>query len=477
MTHATDAIAQLPPMNPRIRRMLTDPILPMLVRLAWPNVLIMLVQASTGLIETWWLSHLGTDVLAGMALVFPAVMLMQMMSAGAFGGAISSGIARALGGGRNADANQLATHAIIINVALGIIFSAIMLVFGRPIYQALGGKAGELEAALIYSNTVFSGLVFVWLMNGLASIVRGTGNMLVPGIVTCGGAIVLIFVSPLLIFGLGPVPAMGVAGGGLALLLYNFCGTAILGWYILSGRNAVVFGRDALSFDRFRDIARLGAVSSVNSVLTNVTIGVATAIVAAHSSVQAVAGFGTAARLEYLLMPVIFGIGAPMVALIGTNIGAGQCDRAIKIALTGAALSFAITETIGIIAAIFPHEWISLFSHAAGAIDTGVSYLQVIGPVYGFSGMGMALYFASQGAGQLRWPMRCGLLRLAVAGVGGWLAVEISGSLQGLYAAMAIALVVYSTLLALAIRSGVWFHASADEGAGSLRPQPSRGQH
>ncbi|MGV2164037.1 MATE family efflux transporter [Rhizobium sp. L80/93] len=127
MTHATDAIAQLPPMNPRIRRMLTDPILPMLVRLAWPNVLIMLVQASTGLIETWWLSHLGTDVLAGMALVFPAVMLMQMMSAGAFGGAISSGIARALGGGRNADANQLATHAIIINVALGIIFSAIML--------------------------------------------------------------------------------------------------------------------------------------------------------------------------------------------------------------------------------------------------------------------------------------------------------------------------------------------------------------
>ncbi|MBO9172514.1 MATE family efflux transporter, partial [Rhizobium sp. L245/93] len=93
MTHATDAIAQLPPMNPRIRRMLTDPILPMLVRLAWPNVLIMLVQASTGLIETWWLSHLGTDVLAGMALVFPAVMLMQMMSAGAFGGAISSGIA------------------------------------------------------------------------------------------------------------------------------------------------------------------------------------------------------------------------------------------------------------------------------------------------------------------------------------------------------------------------------------------------
>ncbi|NTH21852.1 MATE family efflux transporter [Agrobacterium rhizogenes] len=440
--------------------MLTDPVLPMLIRLSWPNVLIMMAQASTGLIETWWLSHLGTDVLAGMALVFPAVMLMQMMSAGAFGGAISSGIARALGGGRNADADQLATHAIIINVVLGLMFTAIMLTFGRPIYRALGGEAGELEAALSYSNVVFSGMVFVWLMNGLASIVRGTGNMLLPGIVICGGAIVLAFVSPLLIFGFGPVPALGVAGGGLALLLYNFCGATVLTWYILSGRNAVTFGRHTLQFHRFREIARIGAASSVNSILTNVTIGVATALVAAHSSVEAVAGFGTAARLEYLLIPVIFGIGAPMVALVGTNIGADQRDRAVKIAFTGAALSFAITETIGITAAVFPHEWIVLFSDKVGAIDTGVSYLQVIGPVYGFFGVGLSLYFASQGAGQLRWPLCCGLLRLAIAGIGGWLAIEVSGTLLGLYAAMAIGLVVYSTLLAFMIRSGVWFRAS-----------------
>ena len=118
MTTAIPVDAEIPVVNPRIRRMLTDPILPMLVRLAWPNVLIMLAQASTGLIETWWVAHLGTDALAGMALVFPAVMLMQMMAAGAFGGGISSAISRALGGGRNLDADQLATHAVVINVVL-----------------------------------------------------------------------------------------------------------------------------------------------------------------------------------------------------------------------------------------------------------------------------------------------------------------------------------------------------------------------
>ncbi|MBY3211754.1 MATE family efflux transporter [Rhizobium laguerreae] len=457
MTPALAVDAEIPVLNPRIRRMLTDPILPMLVRLAWPNVLIMLAQASTGLIETWWVAHLGTDALAGMALVFPAVMLMQMMAGGAFGGGISSAISRALGGSRNLDADQLATHAVVINVVLGLIFTAIMLLFGGPIYQALGGKGAELEAALIYSNVVFSGMIFVWLMNGLASIVRGTGNMLFPAVVTCLGAVLLVPVSPLLIFGFGPIPAMGIAGGGLALLLYSFGGTVVLGWYILSGRNAVRFGRGPLRWPGFRDIAKLGAISSINSILTNVTIGIATALVAAKSGVEAVAGFGTAARLEYLLIPVIFGIGAPMVALVGTNIGAGQKDRAIRIAFTGAALSFIITEIIGITAAVFPVEWMSLFSEEHGAIDAGVAYLQIVSPVYGFFGLGLSLYFASQGAGKLLWPLGCGVLRLAIAAFGGWLALTISGTLVGLYFAMAAGLVVYSTVLAFAIKSGVWF--------------------
>src|SRR3984957_16776551 len=91
-------------LNPQMRRLLHDQVLPTLLRMAWPNILVMLAQASTGLIETWWIARLGTDALAGMALVFPGVMLMQMISAGAMGGGISSSIARALGSGRKQDA-------------------------------------------------------------------------------------------------------------------------------------------------------------------------------------------------------------------------------------------------------------------------------------------------------------------------------------------------------------------------------------
>src|SRR6266581_502663 len=112
-------LAEPRPLDPRTRVLLEAPIARTLLRLAWPNIAVMLAQASTGLIETWWVSRLGVDALAGMALVFPGFMMMQMLSGGAMGGGISSSIARALGGGRRDDADALVLHAIIINLAIG----------------------------------------------------------------------------------------------------------------------------------------------------------------------------------------------------------------------------------------------------------------------------------------------------------------------------------------------------------------------
>ena len=363
---ATKPVVEL---SPHTRRLLQDPIVPMLLRMACPNILIMVAQAATGLIETWWIARLGADALAGMALAFPPVMLMQMLSAGAMGGGISAAIARALGRGRRNEADALVLHAVVINVVLGLTFTVVMLAFGRPIYRALGGTGGELEAALIYSNVVFAGNVLLWVMNGLASAIRGTANMMVPAVVICVGVVFLVPLSALLIFGSGPIPALGIAGGGAAIVLFYGAGTAVLGWYVLSGRNLARLRWSRLRWPLFRDILRVGAVASIQSVQTNVTIALATALVAAAAGVDAVAGFGTAVRLEYLLIPLVFGLGAPLVALVGTNIGAGQQQRALRIALTGGALAFALTETIGLIAAIWPAQWLTLFSAEPSMIE------------------------------------------------------------------------------------------------------------
>ena len=449
------------PMDPRTQALLQGPIVPTLLRMAWPNVLIMFAQAATGLIETYWVGQLGTDALAGMALVFPGVMLMQMFSAGAMGGGISSAIARALGAGKREQADALVLHALAINLAIGAAFTALVLVFGRPLYRALGGEGASLEAALIYSNIVFGGIVLLWIMNALASVIRGTGNMLIPALVICVGAIALVPLSPLLIFGLGPIPAMGIAGGGLALVLYNLFGALVLGWYVLSGRNIARFTFAPLRWEHAREILRVGAVAGISTVQTNVTVAATTALVGLAAGPAAVAGFGTAARLEYLLVPLVFGIGGPLVALVGTNIGAGNRERALRVAWTGAALASVLCEAIGVAAALFPAAWLGLFGDDPQMIAAGSAYLRAVGPFYGCFGFGLALYFASQGAGKLLWPLLAGFARMGVAIGGGYIALKLTGSIAALFVAVGLALFVYGAGVAIAIKMGVWFRRRA----------------
>src|SRR2546425_4105167 len=200
--------AAAPRFDTRTRALLEGPIVSTLLRLAASSVVVMLAQASVGLMETYFVARLGTDALAGVALVFPVLMLMQMMSAGAMGGGISSAIARALGAGRRADADALVVHALVIAVGFGLLFMLAVLGGGRWLYSAMGGSGASLDAALTYSGVVFSGAILIWVFNSLANVIRGTGNMAVPAVVTSVGAAALIPLSPCLIFGWGPFPRL-----------------------------------------------------------------------------------------------------------------------------------------------------------------------------------------------------------------------------------------------------------------------------
>ncbi|WOB72760.1 MATE family efflux transporter [Achromobacter xylosoxidans] len=445
------------PANARLQAMLHAPIAPTLARLAWPNILMMLAQSATGLIETWFLARLGTPVLAGVALVVPVLMLMQNMSQGAMGGGISAAVARTLGAGRQREADQLVLHAVVLNAALGIVFCALLLAFGPQLYRALGADGATLDAALAYSNVIFGGIVLMWLMNAFASVIRGTGNMLVPSAVICGGAALLVPLSPCLIFGWGPFPALGVAGGGWALVTYYAAGTLVLGGYCLSGRNAARLTRSRLHLSLMRSILRVGALATLNPLLTNGLVALTVALVGAHAGTAAVAGYGIAVRLEYLMIPLAFGLGAPMVAMVGANIGAGQPERALRIALTGGAMAFALAEVIGLAAALFPEAWLRLFGAQDHMLAAGAAYLRIVGPVYGFFALGFSMYFASQGAGRLKWPLWAGVLRLAIAiGLGGAV-LRLTGSLAGFFAVAALAMAVYGLVILAAVASGSWF--------------------
>ncbi len=444
--------------DPRTVMLLEAPIGRTLLKLAAPNIVVMVAQASVGLIETYFVGKLGVDALAGMALVFPVVMLMQMTSAGAMGGGIASSIARALGAGRRADADALVLHACVIALGFGVAFSLALLLGGRWLYALIGGSGASLEAAVTYSHWVFAGAILVWLFNSLAAVIRGTGNMTLPAKVMVAGVFLLMPLSPLLIFGWGPVPALGIAGGAIALLLYYFIGTLALAGYLWSQHSLLkpVIKGVKLRWALFRDILRIGLMGSISTVSTNLAIGVATALAGGFGP-AAIAGYGTASRLEYLLVPLVFGLGAPLVAMVGTCIGAGQRERALRAAWVGAAMAFALTEAIGLAAAAFPRAWLSLFGTDAGMIESGTLYLRAVGPMYGFFGVGLVLYFASQGAGRLLWPVMGNLARLLVAAIGGWVAIRWGGGLTEVFAMQGAALLVYGLVIASAIAGGAWF--------------------
>lgn len=446
------------PAQTRVQQMLHAPLLPTLFRLATPNVMGLFAMTIVIGYDGYILGLVGADALAGIALVFPLSMLMLQMSAGGIGGATTAAVARALGAGRREDASRLAQQALLISALLAVLFMAVMLGAGRSIFGAMGGKGAALDAALAYSNALFTGAAVIWFTNVLAAVVRGAGNMLLPSLLLVATALLHLALAPLLVFGWGPVQGIGVAGAAVSTLTVNALSAVVMVVYLLRRDGAVHLQRTPWwpRLSLWRDILRVGLPASLSPVISNASIAVATAFVG-HYGTAALAGYGVAARLEYILVPIAFGFGTALTAMVATNMGAGQSARAVRVAWAGGAVVAAITGAIGVATAIAPGQWMNLFTQDAEVLAFGASYLNIVGGFYGFFGLGLALFFASQGAGRMFWPLTGSMGRLIILVVGGWLCVHVfETSAAGLFAVVALSLVVYGSTLAIAIRMGSW---------------------
>jgi putative MATE family efflux protein len=440
----------------RTRALLTGPILPTLLRLAAPMIVFMVVQAVVSTGEVYYVGFLGAEALAGVAVSYPLVMLMTTMSAGGMGGGMASAVARALGAGRTGEARRLVVHALVIAIVMGVLFATGVLLWGRRLFLLLGAEGASLEMAWTYARIVFAGSVTFWLFNALASVFRGAGDTARPAIVGTVGAILILAVSPAFIFGLGPIPALGIAGAAWAVLVYNVTGTAVLGFMLARGDSPIRPSSDSFVLERrlFWEILRVGIPSSLNTIQINLTVLILTGLVGRFGP-MALAGYGAASRLEFLLTPLVFGLGSAMVPLVATCVGAGDIARARRATWIGAALASGTTAALGLTAAVCPWLWMRLFSEDPEVIAAGSAYLRTVGPAYGAIGLGLALYFASQGAGRAVGPLLAGLTRLGLAALGGFLVTRVLGGGPGaVYAVMATSLLGYGLAMAAVVSRG-----------------------
>jgi len=441
-----------------------------MLRLALPTIVVLVVQTFVGVAETYFVSFLGTDALAGVALVFPVLMLMQMMSNGGIGGGVSSAVARALGASRSADADALVWHAIVLACAFGLIFTAVAILGGPILYRAMGGTGPTLTAALTYSGVVFAGSIPIWITALLSSALRGAGNVNVPALVILSGAVILVPLSPILIFGWGPFPRLGVAGGGAAVVIYYVLAALLLVLYLRSPRSLLRLRVVPLEGRLFKDIMGVGLLSAIGTVQVNLTVIFVTAAVGRFGA-DAIAGYGIASRLDYIQIPLLFGLGTAVVTMVGVNVGAGQLVRARRIAWIGGALAFGVTEFIGLAAMVFPHVWIGLFSDDPQVLAMGTVYLQNVAPVYGAVGLGLMLYFASQGAKRVLFPVLAGTVRMIIAAFIGWSMVTWFGAgLSTLFQIVALAAVSYGLLTAAAVFGGAWGRCPVNQPHAQIGP-------
>ena len=437
--------------------LLTAPILPTLVGLAAPNVMALSIQSLVVIAETSYIGRLGTEALAAMALVFPMIMLTQMMSSGAMGGGVSSAIARALGSGDGARARILAVHALAIGASVGLVLSMLLLAAGPRLYILLGGSGRVLSEAIAYSTTFFTGALAIWLFNTLVSIVRGTGNMRLPSTTIIVIGICQVLLGGALTLGVGPFPGLGLRGVAMSQIILFAAGAVFLLWYLMLGPSRLRLGFAGVRLvpEMFRDILKVGAVACL-SPLQSILVVLILARFAAGYSTEDLAGFGIGVRLELLLVPIAFAFGVACVPMVGMAIGAGDVARARRVAWTGACLSAALIGTVGIVFAVKPDLWGRLFTDNPVVLKSLGAYLGVAGIGFPAYGLGLCLYFASQGSGKILGPVLAGTVRLAVVILGGWLFLGPESSFAALATLVAAGMLAYGCATALFVWLTRW---------------------
>lgn len=431
----------------------TSELLRQILVLAAPTSLVALLQVAAQLFETWLAARQGTAALTGWALVLPFALLMQQMSQGAMGGGVVGAIARTLGAGKTGEASALVLHAVLIAVAAGSVFALALAGFPRSIFGLIAGPAAA-EPAVAYAMWLFgAGAIPAWLANTLASVLRGGGRHALAARVLAVAWVAF----PILAWVLAEPVAMGLAGIGAAFALVFWIAALAMGMVVLRGgagfRPTL---RVSVRAELFGRILSVGLIACVLATIANLATILVTAQLARYGP-TVIAAYGISARLEFVMIPLAFGVGSALTALVGRAVGAGDWPMARRVAWTGGLATLVVAGAAGLAVGIAPGAFAAAFSSDPAVVATAARALSFTGPAFAGFGVGMALYFAAMGAGRMGGPIIAALSRIAIAVGGGWLLADVVGMGQdGHFLGVAAGITAYGAITAASVRPGVW---------------------
>ena len=440
-------------------------------KLAIPNVCATFFAATTVIFDLWYIGKIGISELAGVAYIFPIYMLTSMLSNGAFGGAVSGATARAFGSKNITQAECIFRSAILIALLGAIILMFLFFSFSEKflIYYKVDKQVSL--SAITYGNILLKGIFLIWLFNIIISVTRGSGNTTIPAI---SWLIVLFFhilfatlnfnfddrniiltnsvslLNGMFLFTSLEWSAISLLSGYLAGIIF------ILGFYFFGNHSYSLKFQDIFKLRGFFKLIKSGSIASCQSLMT-ISLALFCTTIIGNFGTNWTAGFGIAIRLELLLIPIIFGIGGALIAIVGANVGANKFQRAIQMTWKGTSFSVVIVGVIGLFFSIYPELWSGLFTSDLQTKVTAKAYLNLVAPFYAFFALGLGLYFVCQAFNTLFWPVVGTFLRLFYVVI--LTLILFYNNLASpylLFFTMSSGLIIYGLFISLSLHFGPW---------------------
>lgn len=385
-----------------------------LVDMAVPVLFGIFTMMGQAFADMWFIGRVGDRELAALSFAFPILMIVTSIAIG-LGAGTSSVVARAIGAHNHRRARRLATDSLILSFGITATVSFIGYLTIKPLFTLLGAPPDMIPLIASYMNILYAGVPFVVVgMVGMSSM-RATGDTRLPSMLMVIASIANVILDPILIFGVGPIPAMGLQGAAMAALLAR---TAIFGGTLYFMRTRL----DMLTFNKpdpgelrssWADVLHVGIPAAATNAIIPIATGVITAMLARYGP-EAVAGFGVASRVESLTLVLFYALSAVIGPFVGQNISAGRSDRiyeALRLCLffclgTGLVIAGILALSAGFIP--------TLFSDNPQVTDVSTLFL-VIAPIsYGAYGIVMVMNASFNGMGKPMPAVHISVARMAV---------------------------------------------------------------
>ncbi len=385
-----------------------------LVDMAVPVLFGIFTMMAQAFADMWFIGRVGDRELAALSFAFPILMIVTSVAIG-LGAGTSSVVARAIGAHNHRRARRLATDSLMLSFGITAIISAIGYLTIHPLFTLLGAPADMIPLIAGYMTILYLGVPFVVVgMVGISSM-RATGDTRLPSMLMVMASAANVILDPILIFGVGPIPAMGLNGAAMAALLSR---AAIFGGTLYFMRTRF----DMLTFNKpdpgelrnsWADVLHVGIPAAGTNAIIPIATGVITAMLARYGP-EAVAGFGVASRVESLTLVLFYALSAVIGPFIGQNISAGRSDRIFE-ALRLCTLFCVGTGLIMAALLAISGEWLpTLFSDNPQVTAVSTLFLMIAPISYGAYGMVMIMNASFNGMGKPMPAVHISVSRMAV---------------------------------------------------------------